>query len=281
VRRGLARLVPGWLRPAARRLYYLPVYVSHRLRHSGSDLVPPASLMFVGLGDFVAIGREFRRHFVELGGLLPRHRVLDVGCGVGRMAIPLTEYLSPEGGYWGFDIVRKGIEWCGSRITPRFPNFRFQHSDVYNRHYNPGGRARASEYRFPFDDGFFDFAFLTSVFTHMLPADLENYLGEVARVLRPGGRCLITMFLLQPESLALVRGGRSRLDFSIEIAPGCLTISAEDPEVAIAYDEAATLQRFAGRGLAVRAPLHYGSWCGRGKHASFQDIVIAEKGPAH
>lgn len=277
MRRGLARLVPDRLRPALRRLYYLPVYVAHRLRHSGSDMIPPASLMFVGLGDFVAIGREFRSYFVELAGLRPEHRVLDVGCGIGRMAIPLTEHLSAEGGYWGFDIVEKGIAWCKSRITPRFPNFRFQHSDVYNRHYNPGGRVLARDYRFPFDDGFFDFVFLTSVFTHVLPVDLENYLREMARVLKPGGRCFATLFLLQEESLALLRAGRSRMDFAIEVAPGCLTISADDPETAIAYDEARVLALLERNGLRMRPPLHYGAWCGRERHLSFQDIVIAEK----
>ena len=41
-----------------------------------------------------------------------------------------------------------------------------------------------------------DVAFLTSVFTHMLPEDVEHYLDELARVLKPGGRTLITWFLL-------------------------------------------------------------------------------------
>ena len=31
-----------------------------------------------------------------------------------------------SGGYWGFDIVRRGIDWCQERITPKFGNFTAQ-----------------------------------------------------------------------------------------------------------------------------------------------------------
>ncbi len=245
-------------------------------RDDGNDMIPPKALSFVGKGDFVKIGREFRQHFVELAGLQPGHRVLDVGCGIGRMAIPLTEYLSPAGGYWGFDIVKKGIDWCSERITPKFPNFHFQHSDVYNKHYNPDGQARACDYRFPFEDDFFDFIFLTSVFTHMVPADLENYLKEIARVLKPGGTCLITFLLLNKESSGLIRDGKSDLDFVHEM-DGYFTTKPADPEAAIAYDEGVALKFLDQCGLAAEPPVRYGSWCGRKKYLSYQDIVIARK----
>jgi ubiquinone/menaquinone biosynthesis C-methylase UbiE len=261
----LKKLMPKILRPL------------FEARDDGCDMIPPKSMSFVGKGDFVKIGREFRRHFIGLAGLRPEHRVLDVGCGIGRMAIPLTEYLSPAGGYWGFDIVRKGIDWCQERITPKFPNFHFQHSDVYNRHYNPGGKVRACDYRFPFEDDFFDFVFLTSVFTHMVPADLENYLREIARVLKPGGKCLITFLLMNEESRALIRAKKSDLEFVHEM-DGYFTTKPNDPEAAIAYDEKIALQFFERCGLAVEPPLRYGSWCGRKQYLSYQDIVVAGKG---
>ena len=98
----------------------------------------------------------------------------------GRIALALTEYLAPSARYEGFDVVEAGITWCRDEITPRYPNFRFTHVDLYNRSYNPGGRVHAAEMRFPYGDEQFDFVYLTSVFTHMLPADVERYLGEVA-----------------------------------------------------------------------------------------------------
>lgn len=80
--------------------------------------------------------------------------MLDVGSGIGRMARPLTKFLT-SGSYVGIDIVPRGIEWCQRHITSRYPNFTFQHADVYNKEYNPtGGRGfpisvRGRKLRFP------------------------------------------------------------------------------------------------------------------------------------
>jgi predicted RNA methylase len=40
--------------------------------------------------------------FLQDMGLLPEHRILDIGCGGGRLGIPLINYLNPEG-YFAFD----------------------------------------------------------------------------------------------------------------------------------------------------------------------------------
>src|ERR1700730_7662335 len=66
------------------------------------DMIPPRTMNFVGDGDFRKTGMEFRRLFTEYGGLKPDHKVLDIGCGIGRMAGPLTSYLSAQGEYQGF-----------------------------------------------------------------------------------------------------------------------------------------------------------------------------------
>ena len=258
-----------------RRIYLRPIDAADGLRGRDS-LTPPRSLIFVGDGDFKAVGREFRAYFIQLGGLRPDDRVLDVGCGIGRMAVPLTDYLSPQGEYWGFDIVKEGIDWCEGAISPRFPNFHFEHADILNKHYNPAGVHLAREYRFPQGDASIDFAFLTSVFTHMLPPDLEHYLSELSRVMRPGGRCLMTFFLLNDESRRCLRARAGNLHFAHGI-DGCLTIDANDPEAALAYDEGAVRSRLAGVGLRVDEPIRFGSWCGRPSYLSYQDIILVTK----
>jgi SAM-dependent methyltransferase len=240
-------------------------------------LTPPRSMIFVGGGDFRKVGEEFRRYFVDLGHLHPDDRVLDVGCGIGRMAVPLTRYLSPQGEYWGFDVVREGIDWCTSAIARPFPNFHFEHADIFNKHYNPAGTHLASAYRFPHEDASIDFAFLTSVFTHLLPPDMDNYLRELSRVMRPGGRCLMTLFLLNDESRGCIRHGSSQLDFAHAV-DGCLTIDADDPEAALAYAEDAVRARLAAVRLRIDEPIRFGSWCGRPSYLSYQDIILATKG---
>jgi ubiquinone/menaquinone biosynthesis C-methylase UbiE len=240
------------------------------------EMIPPRTMNFVGDGDYKAVGLEFRNLFTQYGGLKPDDQVLDVGCGLGRMANPLTDYLSARGEYVGFDIVKKGVEWCQTHITPRYPNFRFYHSNVRNKFYNPEGVYEASSYRFPYEDGSFDFVFLTSVFTHMFPADMENYLREVSRVLKKGGTSFITMFLLNEESEPLIEKGLSTQNF-VHKLEGCVTADPKNPEAALAFDETRVRELFAGSGLSIREPIHYGAWCGRKEHLSYQDIVIATK----
>lgn len=273
--RTLRSLIPASMKPALRSLWYWPADVIGWLKGRDS-LTPPRSLIFVGDGDFKATGQEFKRYIVEIGGLKPDERVLDVSSGIGRMAVPLTDYLSANGEYQGFDIVEVGVNWCRGHISSRFKNFHFQHIDVYNKTYNQKGRTAARDFRFPFDDGRFDFVLLTSVFTHMMPADLQHYLSEISRVLRIGGRCLITFFLLNPESRGLLRGGRSTLDFRYEVE-GCLITDKGNPEAAIAYDEDAVRRLYAARGLGISEPVRYGSWCGRSAFLSYQDIIFAAK----
>merc|ERR1711879_60740 len=122
-------------------------------------MVPSKSLVFIGGGDFDKTGDEFLEHFIKIGKLKPDDKVLDIGSGIGRMTIPLTTYLSPKAEYWGMDIVKYGIKWCQSRITPRFNNFKFIHSNIFNFHYNPNGKGKAVDYKFPFEDNHFDFIF--------------------------------------------------------------------------------------------------------------------------
>src|SRR4051812_23038714 len=78
-------------------------------------LVPPRRLQLVGEGDFAATGEEFLGHLVELCGLAPHERVLDVGCGIGRLARPLSRFLDERGSYAGFDVNAVGIGWCQAR----------------------------------------------------------------------------------------------------------------------------------------------------------------------
>lgn len=238
-------------------------------------LVPPAWLHCIGDSDYAATGEEFFCYFAEIAGLKPHERVLDVGCGTGRMAWPLTRYLT-DGSYDGLDIVDPSIEWCQKTYTPRFPNFHFHFSDIYNKAYNPNGACQASAYRFPFNDSSFDLVFLTSVFTHMLPPDMENYLREITRVLKPGGRCLITYFLLNAASLKLIEEHAGTINFKGELG-GCRVDNTEVPEAAVAYEENKIRELYEKYKMSILGPVRYGTWCGRKDRLSYQDIVVATK----
>jgi SAM-dependent methyltransferase len=225
---------------------------------------------------FKATGDEFVGYLIDLCGLQPGDAVLDVGCGSGRMALPLTGYLNREGRYAGFDVSREAIAWCTENIAGSHPNFDFRVVDIQNGVYNPTGGYRSSDFRFPYTDGSFDVVLLASVFTHMLPADVTHYLHEIVRVLKPGGRSLITFFLLNEESAALSEEGKASFNFEHEM-PGYRTTHVDHPEAATAYPEAFVRDLYRECGLELREPLPYGRWCGRSTGMSGQDVVIAVK----
>ncbi len=229
----------------------------------------------VGTGDFRAIGQGLLEE-LKACGLAPHHRVLDVGCGTGRVAIPMTQYLSREGSYEGFDPVQKAIAYCQERITPAHRNFRFQVADLYNKRYNPHGRYRDTEYRFPFDDASFDIVFAVSVFTHLLPDGAARSIAESARVLKPGGRFFATFFLLDDVSIESIEAGRGAISFPFRF-PDHRVHKRRVPEAAVALCEEFVLPLCGQNGLQIETPQR-GVWSGRSTdYAGFQDLLVGTK----
>jgi SAM-dependent methyltransferase len=274
IRGEILRGLPHPVKQSLKFMFYLSLDSVDVVLGRRRDLVPPRHLNFAGDGNFEASGDEFLRYFIELGGLQPTARVLEVGSGIGRMARPLAKYLT-SGSYEGVDIVPRGIRWCQENITRKYEHFRFHLADVYNLMYNPSGQLRPTEYIFPFRENDFDFVFLTSVFTHMLTADMEHYLREIARTLRCSGRFLTTFFLLNDKTRELNRAGGSSLDFKFP-RENCYIDDERVPEHAVAFEEAYVLAAFRKMGLAVDR-IEHGAWCGRTDSLSYQDIVVGRK----
>lgn len=268
------RLLPGFeSRLLARRILNLPRDTYEKVMHKRDPLVPPHGLWFVGGEDnYQAVNEEFMGYFQELGGLKPEHAVLDVGCGIGVMASRLTGFLDHHGSYFGFDIVSTGIKWAQNNIGSRFPNFTFRHVDIFNKHYNPKGKLLPSDFRFPCQDESFDFVFLKSVFTHLLPDTIQHYLSEIRRVLKPTGRCLLTIFLLNDESLGLIGRGQSSIPLLHELAD-CRVLDPRFPETTVGITEVSFKRWLQTSGFDLLPPIHYGSWCGRASYMSYQDIL--------
>jgi ubiquinone/menaquinone biosynthesis C-methylase UbiE len=186
--------------------------------------------------NFKQTGSDQLEFLIELAGLQPTDHVLDIGCGVGRMAIPLTSYLQRDGGYDGFDIAPYMIDWCREKISAHHPNFRFHFVDVASSTSTGTHAMSAAELRFPFDDETFDLAYAGSLFTHLTPEGTENYLAEARRTLRPGGRLVATINMYHQPSLDLVPA-RSLATAWPNDYGNYRTKERDNPESNVAYEE--------------------------------------------
>ncbi len=222
-------------------------------------------------------GRDFARYGELLASLLQAHaglradsRVLEIGCGCGRVAIGLARVLD-DGGYTGVDIEPVALGAAESNALLQRKRFHFRQLTVRNAEYNPGGDRPAESYIFPFADGSFDVIFLISVFTHMLPGAVRNYMGEIGRMLAPGGAVVLSTFLMDHG-----REGAG-FDFTHE-GEDFLAVNAQLPEKAVGYhlqffDRAGAAHQLSRRG----APL-LGGWRRAGSVAPStpfpQDLLV-------
>jgi ubiquinone/menaquinone biosynthesis C-methylase UbiE len=275
--------IPRPVRWTLRKLYFLPLDALERVLGKREPLFPPKSQIFSGSVDgFKRSGRRLVELLVDFNALTPDSRVLDIGSGNGRLAVALVPYLSSQGSYDGLDIVETGIRWGNKEISSKLPNFTFTFADIINSEYNPRGRVKASDYRFPYSDNSFDLVVLVSVFTHMLPSDVTHYVHEIARVLKPQGFCFSTHFLINSESRQLMNNPSCSVHFKEEIGPHWL-VNPNAPELSVAYEEAFVIDLFRQSGLAAGDDIHYGGWCGRRPLWSDQagpgdqDVVLARK----
>lgn len=249
------------------------------------ELVPPPDVMaWEGidvLEEWFRWGEEWSVLLRAYAGLGRSSAALEIGCGLGRIAFPLRYVLEDLGSYDGFEIVRRKVDFLTSTFTAAHPNFRFVWADVLNTHYNPEGKVAACEYTFPYPDQSFDVVFAASVFTHMTPPNTARYLAESARVLRPGGHCLFSFFLLdnyRPASQRPRAFAREDFDFGhYEQPDGFASSFPEDPERMTAY-RLSLVERLAREGgLSLAGEPLPGYWSGNANWVGAQDLVVLER----
>lgn len=247
------------------------------------DMIPPENLRdIVGKSSqeqYIRIGLGARKTMIN-SGLRQTDSVLDIGCGCGRMAIALVDFLLPTASYDGFDILPAGIQWCQEQIGRKHPNFKFHCAQLFNNTYHDGMLSKdgsgksidfnestdASRFIFPYKDQKFDFAFATSVFTHMTGNEIENYLSEIFRVLKPGGICHSTFFILENV------GQDAAFNFVHSHQKG-FSHNTTKPLAAIAFKEEYLRSIIKDAGFEIRS-ITYGGWRGKGYTGGPQDRIL-------
>lgn len=290
------RIIPASAQPGANRLFDRTTNGVESMLGWREDLTPPLRIR-LHIGPF-ADPRKYRlagdanvEAFKDLAGLKPDSSFLDIACGCGRVARALTNYLGPTATYEGFDTAVKPVSWARSVITAKFPNFHFRTADTFNKRYNPLGKTGASELIFPYEDDTFDFAFAGSLYTHMLPEEVANFVAETRRVLKPGGKTLATFCLLNERTLPLVDAGKT-MPRLIYRHGECRVRMEKDPAHFIAHPESWVRDLYAKLGLSIAEPIERGTWAettpeskaleryhlgGSPSESASQDAVIAVK----
>lgn len=134
---------------------------------------PEARAMSQAIGaEFDAMGTlEFL--LLQQEGLQPHHTLIDVGCGSGRLAVKLADYLTVP--YVGIDVVPDLFNYA-NRLCSR-SDWRF--------YVAPGTSI-------PEPDASADFIVFFSVFTHLLHEETYRYLQDCARVLKSDGKIVFS-----------------------------------------------------------------------------------------
>jgi SAM-dependent methyltransferase len=241
----------------------------------GHGLPSPPNEFIARVGGGTDVGLEFLDYFVDFGNLLADDVVLDLGCGTGRMAIPLQRFLAGNGRYIGVDVDAQLIDWCKENIQAQDRRFEFVHLPARNNLYNPDGRVETTEVALPILESSISFAFATSVLTHLRAAHAAHYLRELGRVLRPNGRLLITAFLMDAASLDAVQTSTADLVFRA-LDSEMWTTDVALPEKAVGFRRE-TLNRWAAAGGLAPATQLRGTWAAGRDGYSYQDILVFRK----
>jgi SAM-dependent methyltransferase len=166
--------------------------------------VPPPEFMFLATAGrdadvFLRTGEVDRAHVGaaieqwQAGPSNGRLRVLDWGCGCGRIARHWVDLRNVE--LYGCDVAEDPVRWCQENL--QFAQF------AVSRHDPP----------LPYPDAFFDVVYAASVLTHLMLGSQFRWMQELWRVLRPGGIAMLTTHgpSLLPMSLPSLSPDRTKV----------------------------------------------------------------------
>jgi len=184
-------------------------------------------------------------------------RIVDIGCGWGRLAAALAEHLDPTADYHGFDPNREQVRWAQDNLMPRHQALNFHITNVANRIYNPGGALRTTTFVVPFATASRDLVIASALFAYLSPDELDAYAREAARILKPGGRLLATFYLLDDESRSILPRLAPPLAFRFPAGP--IVSTSPNGGGLVAYDEAHVRAVLERRGFVMEAMVR-GRW---------------------
>ncbi|MBW3565739.1 MAG: class I SAM-dependent methyltransferase [Acidobacteria bacterium] len=236
-------------------------------------LPPRRKRAIVGAGDFEPVGRKLADLAVRFGEVDSGSHVVDWGCGWGRATIPLARIIT-DGSYLGVDVDSEAIRWCRSSIGAINPRFDFFHLDVPNAYYHPDATGNSESFSIPVLDESVDVVLAFSLFTHLRPHDAIACLDEIRRVLRPGGRLVMTHYLLTEDRIEKAKSCPNAPQFRYRLDDSHRSTNDRVPESAIGVHRD-TLEATI-RGRFARFEIRDGAWDCTPDTVSYQDLIVAQ-----
>ena len=221
-----------------------------------------------------AIVEKWAGYLRDFSDLAAGSHVLEAGCGKGDIALMLTSLLGQDGCYDGFDQSEHNISSCSENIAKHDPRFKFQHIKIHLGHQTNHSEVKGEIFKLPYQDQSFDIVFAKNELTHVLPEQMSQYLTEIGRVMKPGGTCLIMMFIVNCESENLMITKPTPLNFPFN--KGLYRLQSKEAHCQVAYDEEWLLEKVENADLKMEA-IKYGSWCGRRHYLETEDMLICSK----
>lgn len=229
-----------------------------------------------GPDTFEKIALEHLEILSKLIGISSDHFVLEIGCGIGRDAILLTEIISSRGSYTGIDIYKKSIDWCIDNISKSNPQFKFNFWDIQNAWFNPSGLKKLADFSIDKPRLSIDRIFLQSVFTHLLDFDVRHYFSQFSKILKNDGKIYSTFFIVD-EKIITSQTNKSYITFNYEISPGVWVHDLKETTIAVGYTLDAIERIAKDYGLIIDKVV-YGCWSGRrGELLGGQDSIVLSK----
>lgn len=112
----------------------------------------------------------------QISAVIPsgqRIKMLDLGCGYGRLSKPLLERF-PDITTFGIDISKTFVDFYNQQLTPR------------------GKAVKGNIIKLPFKSHYFDAVFMVTTLMYIISSrDQEKAVAEIFRVLKPGGSFVV------------------------------------------------------------------------------------------